>query len=40
LLKDGREFPLKQWKDIEGSKLSWKTAFKILKELNLLIKNY
>lgn len=40
LLNSGQEFPLKQWKDIEGSKLSWKTGFKILRELNLLMKNY
>jgi len=34
------EFPLKEWRDIEGSKLSWKTSFKIIKELYLLNKNY
>ena len=40
LLVKGYEFPLKEWKDIEGSKLSWRTGFKILKELYLLNKNY
>lgn len=40
LLNFGKEFPLKQWKDIEGSKLSWKTGFKILRELNLLMRKY
>ncbi|RRJ94147.1 glycosyltransferase [Flavobacterium macacae] len=40
LLLLGQEFPLKEWKDIEGSKLGFKTSFKILKELYLLIKKY
>ena len=40
LLKTGREIPIYNWKDIEGSKLGWKTGFKILKELYLLTKNY
>lgn len=40
LLYYGQEFPLKEWKDIEGSKLGFKTAFKILKELYQLIKKY
>ena len=34
----GEEFPLRHWKDVEGSKLSWKTSFKILKELYILQK--
>lgn len=36
LLKLGEEFPLRVWTDVDGSKLSWKTAFKILKEINIL----
>ena len=40
LLSKACEFPLKEWRDVEGSKLSWKTSFKILKELYLLHKNY
>lgn len=38
LMSMGREFPLKTWKDIEGSKLSWRTAFKIAKEISTLYK--
>lgn len=40
LLHLGHEFPLKEWKDIEGSKLGFQSAFKILKELFLLIRKY
>lgn len=40
LLKQGIETPVFCWKDIEGSKLGWKTGFKILKELYILIKKY
>ncbi|WP_293891790.1 glycosyltransferase [Flavobacterium sp.] len=40
LLSKGREIPVYNWEDVDGSKLGWKTAFKILKELYLLIKNY
>lgn len=40
LLINACEFPLKEWRDVEGSKLSWKTSFKILNELYLLHKNY
>ncbi len=40
LLQNACEFPLKEWRDVEGSKLSWKTGFKIMKELLLLNKNY
>jgi len=36
LLKFGEEFPLRVWTDIDGSKLSWKTSFKILREINIL----
>jgi hypothetical protein len=31
---------LKEWKDIEGSKLGFHSAFKILKELFQLIRKY
>lgn len=40
VLNQGIEFPLKQWEDIDGSKLNWKTSFKILNELILLFRNY
>lgn len=39
-LKYGKEFPIYGWKDIDGSKLGWRTAFKIINELYLLMKNY
>ncbi|MFP9115058.1 glycosyltransferase [Flavobacterium sp. RHBU_3] len=38
LLKKGQEFPLLEWTDVDGSKLSWKSAFKIFKELYQLSK--
>ena len=40
LLIHGIEIPIYNWKDVEGSKLVWKTGFKILKELYLLNKKY
>jgi dolichyl-phosphate beta-glucosyltransferase len=40
LLKHGVELPIYNWKDIDGSKLGFKTGFKILNELYLLIKKY
>ena len=40
LLATGKEIPVYEWKDIDGSKLGFKTGFKILKELYLLNKNY
>lgn len=40
LLKKGVELPIYNWKDVDGSKLGFKTGFKILKELYLLIKKY
>ncbi|WP_181456882.1 glycosyltransferase [Flavobacterium lacus] len=40
LLKQGIESPVFHWKDIEGSKLGWRTGFKILKEMYLLNKKY
>ncbi len=36
LLSLGKELPLHHWKDVDGSKLGWKTAFKILKEIVIL----
>ena len=33
LLIHGIETPVYNWKDVDGSKLGWKTGFKILKEL-------
>lgn len=36
LLIHGKEIPICNWKDVAGSKLGWKTAFKILNELYLL----
>jgi dolichyl-phosphate beta-glucosyltransferase len=36
LMSKGTEFPLHKWTDVEGSKLSWKTAFKIIKEIYTL----
>jgi dolichyl-phosphate beta-glucosyltransferase len=40
LLFNAKEFPLLEWKDIEGSKLGWRTFIKIIKELYLLNKKY
>jgi hypothetical protein len=40
LLINGIETPICNWKDVDGSKLSWKTGIKILKELYLLNKKY
>ena len=40
MLAKGKEVPVYNWKDVDGSKLGWKTAFKILNELYLLNKNY
>lgn len=36
LLQYGDEFPLLEWKDVDGSKLSWKSGIKILKEMVIL----
>jgi dolichyl-phosphate beta-glucosyltransferase len=36
MLSLGKEVPLMHWTDVDGSKLSWKTAFKILRELFIL----
>lgn len=40
LLLNGKEFPLHEWTDVEGSKLSYKHIFKIFKEISLLYKKY
>lgn len=40
LLEHGKEMPLNEWKDVEGSKLNWKDGFKIFKELVILFRNY
>ena len=40
LLKYGQEIPIYNWKDVDGSKLGWKTSFKILNELYQLFKTY
>jgi glycosyltransferase involved in cell wall biosynthesis len=39
-LNKGMEIPIYDWKDVEGSKLGFKTSFKIIKELYFLLKNY
>lgn len=40
LLVKGVETPIYDWKDVDGSKLGFKTGFKILKEIYLLFKKY
>lgn len=40
LLKFGAEIPIYNWRDVDGSKLGFKTGFKIVKEMYLLIKKY
>ncbi len=40
LLHLGKEVPIYNWRDVEGSKLNWKSGTKILKEMLLLFKNY
>ena len=40
MLANGKEFPLTEWTDVEGSKLSWKHVFKIFKEILLLYRKY
>ncbi|MEN9336901.1 MAG: hypothetical protein RLZZ500_1888 [Bacteroidota bacterium] len=40
LLEHGREVPIFNWRDVEGSKLSWKSIFKIFKELITLFRKY
>jgi glycosyltransferase involved in cell wall biosynthesis len=40
LLIHGMEIPIYKWRDVDGSKLGWRTGFKILKELYLLNKKY
>lgn len=40
LLRKGKEIPIYNWRDVEGSKLGWKSGFKIMKELYRLFKYY
>lgn len=40
ILQKAKEFPLNEWKDVEGSKLGWRSAFKIFKELIVLFGKY
>jgi dolichyl-phosphate beta-glucosyltransferase len=40
LLTQGREVPIRDWVDVEGSKLGWRTGFKILMEMYRLFKTY
>lgn len=40
LLTQGKEFPLTEWTDVEGSKLKPTHAFKIFKEIALLYQKY
>jgi len=40
LLYLGKEVPIYNWTDVEGSKLNWKSGIKILKEIFLLFKKY
>jgi dolichyl-phosphate beta-glucosyltransferase len=40
LMERGKEMPLNEWRDVEGSKLNWKDGFKIFKELLILFRNY
>lgn len=40
LLVKGVEMPLYNWRDVDGSKLGFKTGFKILKEIYLLFRKY
>lgn len=40
LLVKGVEMPIYNWRDVDGSKLGFKTGFKILKEIYLLFRKY
>ena len=40
LLKLGAEIPIYNWRDVDGSKLGFKTGFKIVKEMYLLVRKY
>lgn len=40
LLREGVELPIYGWKDMEGSKLGFKTGFKIVREMYLLFARY
>lgn len=35
-MKNGLEVPLQKWTDVDGSKLSWKSVFKIIKEMFII----
>ena len=36
----GKELPINNWKDIDGSKLSWKSAFQIINQIYIIFKKY
>lgn len=36
LLSKGKELPIYNWKDVDGSKLGWKSGWKILREISRL----
>jgi dolichyl-phosphate beta-glucosyltransferase len=40
LLKYGMEIPIYNWKDVDGSKLGWRTGFKIILQVIQIIKKY
>lgn len=40
LLKNGKEIPIFNWRDVDGSKLNWKSGFGIIRELAQLYKYY
>lgn len=40
LLTNGREIPIRNWVDVEGSKLGWRTGVKILREMWRLWSGY
>lgn len=40
LLHMCKEVPISNWRDVEGSKLSWKSSLHITKEIFTLLKNY
>jgi hypothetical protein len=40
LLVYGIETPVYDWKDIDGSKLGWRTGFKIILEMLTIVRRY
>lgn len=40
LLSQGKELPIYNWRDVEGSKLNWKSGWKILNEVRRLVIRY